>query len=89
MTTLEERVAAIEARLNMESGLRASADQDLADMAAAVRSQRALIQAVAITQSEHSQILDRHSQALVRLQSGVQEIIRMLDRLAPTEQRDE
>lgn len=79
--SLEERVAAIEERLGMEAGLRAAGDRDLADMAATLRSLRALIQAVAITQSEHTQILDRHAERLTRIESGVSQILTLLNRL--------
>lgn len=53
---LEERVAAIEERLRMESGLRASGDRDLGDVALTVRAQHHLIQALSITQSQGAAI---------------------------------
>jgi hypothetical protein len=46
---------------------------------------RHLIQAVAITQGEHTETLLRHSELLLRLQSGISEIIRMLERPLPPE----
>lgn len=66
--TLEERVAALEERLGMESGLRASQDRDLASIATNVRAINHSMQALAITQSEHNRkledlaaVVDRHT----------------------------
>jgi hypothetical protein len=57
MASLEERVAALEARLGMESGLAASRDRDLSDVQAQLRSHSTLLRSVALTQMEHSQQL--------------------------------
>lgn len=61
---LEERVSAIEERLRMESGLRASADRDLGDMTQTLRAQHHLIQALSITQSQHGELLRDHGAKL-------------------------
>lgn len=58
MSSLEERVAALEERLGMESGLRASQDRDLASIAANVRAINHSMQALAITQSEHNRKIE-------------------------------
>jgi cAMP phosphodiesterase len=52
---LESRVAAIEERLGMEAGLRASLDRDLAALAQRQSAANHLIQALAITQSQHTE----------------------------------
>ena len=55
----ERRLTALEERVDHEAGLRASQDRDLGDMAAALRAQKDLLQALATTQSEHTEKLDR------------------------------
>lgn len=88
MSSLEDRVTALEERLGMESGLRASTDRDLGDMAASMRAQRHLIQALSITQGEHTNVLERHTEMLARLEAdvtelkgGVAHIVALLERL--------
>jgi len=78
---LERRIAVIEERLNVESGLRASGDRDLADMAQTLRAQQHTIQASAITQSQHNDKLDRHEASLTAAHGKLDRIITMLDRL--------
>jgi len=63
---LERRVTAVEERLNMESRLRASADRDLADVTQALRAQQQSIQALAITQSQHTGTLAQHTETLAQ-----------------------
>jgi hypothetical protein len=48
-------VAAIEARLDMQATLRAAGDQDLSDLTQRVQAIHHLVQALAITQTEHTQ----------------------------------
>ncbi len=83
MASLEERVSAIEDRLGMEAGLRGTGDRDLAEVAATSRAPRHLIQALSITQSEHTETLERQSAALNRLEDGVGRILTLLERLQP------
>jgi hypothetical protein len=71
---LERRIAALEAQVGMEAGLRASGDRDLADVKTSLRATNHLVQALAITQSQHTE-------ALANLQSGVDHIIALLNRL--------
>lgn len=78
---LEQRVTAIEERLGMESGLRASGDRDLADMAQTLRAQQHTIQALAITQSQHNEKLDRHEASLTAAHGKLDQIVSMLSRL--------
>jgi hypothetical protein len=63
---LEERIAAMEGVIGVESGLRASGDRDLADVVQAQRAQRHLLQAISITQSEHTETLLRQDAVLLR-----------------------
>ena len=56
---LEQRVAAIEEQLRMEAGLRAASDRDLGDLTQTVRAQHLLVQALSITQSQHTAALRR------------------------------
>ncbi|GEM_PF-6716472 len=81
---LERRIAAIEDRLSVESGLRASGDRDLGDMAQTLRAQQHTIQALAITQSQHNEKLDRHEESLTAAHGKLDRIITMLDRLLDT-----
>lgn len=73
MATLEERVAAIEERLGMESGLRASMDSDLSALNMKMSAMNHLIQAVAITQDEHTAGLARVTERLDLLDGRAQE----------------
>ena len=90
--TLEERVAALEERLEMEAGLRASGDRDQASLARTARAQHHLIQALAITQSEHTDLLRAHGDAIeaLRTEHGAKlnQIITMLGRLLDGDDRD-
>jgi hypothetical protein len=57
--TVEQRVTSLENRMDEQERLRAAQDGDPADMAAAWRAQKDLLQALATTQSEHTEKLDR------------------------------
>jgi ABC-type transporter Mla subunit MlaD len=77
---LNRRVTSLEARVDMESGLRASVDRDLAAVMLTLRAQQRSIQALATTQSEHTAtlaqvgatlnehtgILDQHTETLAQ-----------------------
>ena len=78
---LEQRIAVIEDRLGVEAGLRAGGDRDLGDMAQTLRAQQHTIQALAITQSQHNEKLDRHEESLTAAHGKLDRIITMLDRL--------
>jgi hypothetical protein len=81
---LERRIAVIEDRLGVEAGLRAGGDRDLSDMAQTLRAQQHTIQALAITQSQHNEKLDRHEESLTAAHGKLDRIITMLDRLIDT-----
>lgn len=84
MTNLEDltqRMDAVERRLGMEAGLRASGDRDLGDLAASARAQQHLIQALAITQAQQNEKLDRHDAALAAAHGKLDRIVAMLGRL--------
>jgi hypothetical protein len=55
MSSLEERVAALEEQVAMEAGLRASVDDDVATLGQRVRAMNHLVQALSITQAEHTE----------------------------------
>jgi len=82
---LERRLAAVEERL--KSGLRASGDRDLGDMAQTLRAQQHTIQALAITQSQHNEKLDRHEASLTAAHGKLDQIITMLGRLLNDDDR--
>ncbi len=69
----------------MEGGLRASADRDLADVAASLRAQGHLIQALAITQGQHTETLRRHDEKLDLIGTQLDRIIGLLNRLIEDE----
>jgi hypothetical protein len=81
---LERRLAALEECLGMEAGLRASQDRDLASLAAGQRAANHLLQALSITQGEHTLALERHTEVLGTIQSGIQEILRLLSQAETT-----
>lgn len=88
MASIEERLAALEERLGMESGLRASMDSDLASINSKLSAQHHLIQALSITQADHTETLrhitetlTEHSHALQELRDGQHEIIGLLNTL--------
>lgn len=58
LAALASRVTALEQRVGSEAGLRASGDRDLADMGQTLRAQQYLIQALAITQAQHTTKLE-------------------------------
>jgi hypothetical protein len=61
---LSARMDALEARMDLESGLRASVDRDVADQGAAIRATHHLVRALAITQGEHTRTLAGHTATL-------------------------
>ena len=75
--TLEDhdrRITVLEERMDHEAGLRASQDRDLSDMAAALKANKDLLQALATTQSEHTGKLDRLDRAVGELRGEVGEL---------------
>lgn len=85
---LAGRVAALEERLGQEAGLRASQDRDLSSIERTARAQHHLLQALALTQSEHNDKIDRLDDRLARVETkidgltdGAARIIELLGRL--------
>jgi hypothetical protein len=78
---LERRLAAVEQRLDIDAGLRASGDRDIADIKQTLRAKHHTIQALAITQSEHTGKLDRLETGMGSVRTSLDQIVGMLDRL--------
>lgn len=88
LEALAQRVAALEERLDQEAGLRASQDRDLATIGQRVQATNLVVQALHITQSEHTRTLAEHTQTLAEhtrmltdLGAGQAAIVTMLQTL--------
>jgi chromosome segregation ATPase len=64
VTALETQLAALTEKVSMESGLRAAVDTDLSGVNTKLSATNHLIQALSITQSDHTQELQRIHQKL-------------------------
>lgn len=80
LADLQRRMAAVEERLHMEAGLRAGGDRELGDMGQTLRAQQHTIQALAITQSQHTEVLRR-------VEEGQQQIVTLLTELIDRDER--
>ena len=80
LADLQRRMAAVEERLHMEAGLRAGGDRELGDMSQTLRAQQHTIQALAITQSQHTEVLRR-------MEDGQQHIVTLLTELIDRDER--
>ncbi len=91
---LRQRLAALTARVDRIEGLRAMMDRDLADIKQRLDAQDHLLQALHITQSNHTPRLIRMEEALAEVAATLSRmdgefrgkldtIVAMLDRLAP------
>lgn len=85
---LRERLAALEATVRQQADLRAAVDRDQADMGSRVAATHHLVQALAITQSDHGDKLARLDERLSRIEAGIallnrgqQDILVLLTRL--------
>ena len=85
---LEQRLAAVEERLDVESGLRESQDRDLSSLKVELRSANNLLQALALTQSDQTRMLTgleatvaEHGERLGRIEDGVRQILTLLNQL--------
>lgn len=74
LSELAAEVAALRERLDMEAGLRASQDSELADRGAQMRAQTLLIQAISLTQTEHTRTLRQLVEGQHRLDREVREV---------------
>jgi hypothetical protein len=63
------RMAAVEAQLGMQANLRAAGDRDLSDLTQKVRAIHHLVQALAITQAEHTQTFEQLRQDVMGLRT--------------------
>lgn len=82
---IRERLAALEQRLESESGLRAMMDLDQATLTTRLDAQDNLLRALSITQSDHTSRLTRveesqrnMAEALVRVEAGIRDILALL-----------
>jgi septal ring factor EnvC (AmiA/AmiB activator) len=84
---LRQQLAALSARVEANEGLRAMMDRDLADIKQRLDAQDHLLQALHITQSNHTQRLTRIEDTLDRMETEfrgkLDAIIAMLGRLMP------
>lgn len=71
---LEQRVEALERRVAEEAELRAAVDRDLADQGATIRATHHLVQALAITQGQHTQTLRDHGERLAAIERKIGEV---------------
>lgn len=85
LDNIRERLAALEQRLESESGLRAMMDLDQASLTTRLDAQDNLLRALAITQSDHTSRLTRveegqrnMAEVLIRVEAGIQEILVLL-----------
>ena len=86
---LEERVAALESRLEMESGLRAAVDEDLSSISQNIRAMNHLVQALSITQNDHGELLRKQGAVIEDLQrdhgAKLDQIVMLLNTLIHTD----
>jgi len=78
---LEQRLTAVEERLDEQSGLRASQDRDLSDIGEGVRAHRKAIQVLRKTQSEHTRKLDHLNGKVDHLTGRFDQLASRVDRL--------
>ena len=89
---LARRVTALEERVALEAGLRAALDRDLATLQQGQQSAFMLLQALHVTQGEHTRKLDRlestlalHAGGLAELREGQALIVQLVQRLIDRE----
>lgn len=82
---IRDRLAALEARLDSESGLRAMMDLDQASLTTRLDAQDNLMRALSITVSDHTSRLTRleedhrrHAEAIGRVEAGIRDILALL-----------
>ena len=86
---VRHQLAALTARVDAIEGLRAMMDRDLADIKQRMDAEDHLLQALHITQANHTQRLTRIEDSLSRVETEfrakLDTIIGMLDRVVPPE----
>jgi hypothetical protein len=82
---IRDRLTALEARLESESGLRAMMDLDQASLTVRLDAQDNLLRALSITQSDHTSRLTRVeegqrrlTEAAGRIEAGIRDILTLL-----------
>lgn len=81
MATLEERVAALEDRLGLVETARTSMDEDQRGLTSQARATGHLVQALSITQSEHTEEFRKVHAKLDKLAAGQTAIVGLLEEL--------
>lgn len=79
MATLEERVAAIEEQLNAQNQAVTSVDDDVHAISERTRAMSHLVQALSITQSEHTEEFRKVHAKLDKLAEGQKTIVDLLN----------
>jgi hypothetical protein len=84
---VQQQLAALAGRADGIEGLRAMMDRDLADLKHRMDAQDLLLQALHVTQSNHTQRLTRIEDSLGRVETDfrgkLDTIVAMLDRIVP------
>ena len=84
---VQQQLAALAGRVDGIEGLRAMMDRDLADLKHRMDAQDLLLQALHVTQSNHTQRLTRIEDSLGRVEAdfrgNLDTIVVMLDRIVP------
>lgn len=75
---LRERVGALEIRVDQEARLRAQVDRDQSDQGAKIAATHHLVQALAITQSQHGEVLREIKESLLRQDEVLLRVVSML-----------
>jgi chromosome segregation ATPase len=95
VTALEAQLAALTEKVSMESGLRAAVDTDLSGVNTKLSAANHLIQALSITQSDHTQELqrihqklDQHTAAFASVQTQLTTIVTLLQTLIDQDQAE-
>jgi uncharacterized coiled-coil protein SlyX len=76
---MEERLGTLETKVGAEAHLRAAMDEDMGTLSAKFGVQEKLIQAISVTQSEHTAMLRDHTARLEKLEIGQDEMRTKLD----------
>jgi hypothetical protein len=77
--SIESRLGTLETKVEAEAHLRAAMDEDMGTLSAKFGVQEKLIQAISVTQSEHTAMLRDHTARLEKLEIGQDEMRTKLD----------
>jgi hypothetical protein len=78
---MESRLGTLETKVETEAHLRAAMDKDMGTLSAKFGVQEKLIQAISLTQSDHTKLLRDHTERLEKLEVGQEELKTKLDRV--------